>query len=78
MKQVLKIGYKRQTTIAVMFVLVGMMFLVPTITEKALAVIAAEAATKPCCFAEFDKRSFLNCNSIASFCKHATNCPHFH
>jgi hypothetical protein len=36
--------YKRQTKVlAVMFVLVGMMFIVPAITEKAQAIIAARA-----------------------------------
>jgi hypothetical protein len=48
---VLKIHYKRQTTVlSIMFVLVGMMFLVPVITEKAQASINANAFTRLCCF----------------------------
>jgi hypothetical protein len=39
---ILKMDYKRQTTVlSIMFVLVGMIFLVPTITEKAEASINA-------------------------------------
>jgi hypothetical protein len=49
-----QMDFKGQTAvISVIPILVGMIFLVPVITEKALAVIAAEASTKPCCFAEF-------------------------
>jgi hypothetical protein len=40
------------TVLASVFVLVGMMFLVPAITGKAQAAIKAEASTKPCCFAK--------------------------
>jgi hypothetical protein len=48
---ILKMHYKRQTAVlSVMFVLVGMMFLVPAMTEKALASIAATADTVTCCF----------------------------
>ncbi len=43
--------YKRQNTVlSVMFILVGMMFLVPATTEKALAIITATARTTICCF----------------------------
>lgn len=45
--------HKGQTTVlAGVFVLVGMMFLVPATTGKAQAAIKAEASTKPCCFAK--------------------------
>jgi hypothetical protein len=48
---VLKMDYKGQTTVfAVIFVLGGMMFLVPAITGKAQAAIKAEASTN--CFAK--------------------------
>jgi hypothetical protein len=40
------------TVLAGVFVLVGMMFVVPTLTGKAQATIKAEASTKPCCFAK--------------------------
>jgi hypothetical protein len=43
--------YKRQTAVlSAMFVLVGMMFLVSAITEKAQATIDATASTSSCCF----------------------------
>jgi hypothetical protein len=41
---ILKMDYKRQTTVlSLMFVLLGMMFIVPAMTEKALATIDATA-----------------------------------
>jgi hypothetical protein len=44
--RILKMDYKRQTAVlSVMFILVGMMFLVPVMTEKALAMITARAHT---------------------------------
>jgi hypothetical protein len=43
-RRILKTHYKKQTTVlSVMFVLVGMMFLIPAITEKAQASITAHA-----------------------------------
>ncbi|MGC1932374.1 MAG: hypothetical protein WA667_25665 [Candidatus Nitrosopolaris sp.] len=43
--------YKRQTAgLSVIFVLVGMVFLVSAITEKELASVAATAHTPICCF----------------------------
>jgi hypothetical protein len=50
---ILKMDYKRQTAaLSVMFVLVGMMFIVPAITEKAMAQLVARAdgkcGTGPC------------------------------
>jgi hypothetical protein len=48
---ILKMDYKRQTTVlSIMFVFVGMMFLVPAMTEKAQASISAHAETPICCF----------------------------
>jgi hypothetical protein len=60
----LKMDYKRQTAgLSVMFVLVGMVFLVSAITEKAQATIDATAFTPSCCFshvrAYFYAGSFL-------------------
>ncbi|MGC2575218.1 MAG: hypothetical protein WA364_27245 [Candidatus Nitrosopolaris sp.] len=59
MNKVLKMDYKGQTTaLSAVFFLVGMVFLVPAITEKALGVIYARASgvcgpeghTHPCEF----------------------------
>jgi hypothetical protein len=52
---ILKMDYKRQTAVlSVIFVLVGMMFIVPAITEKAMALLVARAdgkcGTTPCHF----------------------------
>jgi hypothetical protein len=51
---ILKMHYKRQTAVlSVMFVLVGMMFVVPAITEKAMAFVAradGKCGTTPCYF----------------------------
>jgi hypothetical protein len=48
---ILEMDYKKQTAVlSVMFILVGMMFLVSVITEKALASINATAFTRLCCF----------------------------
>lgn len=49
---IMKMAYKRQTAVlSVVFVLVGMMFLVPAITEKALA--RTEAVAYPPAFSSF-------------------------
>ena len=54
----MKTDYKRTTTVlSVMFVLVGMMFLVPAMTEKALATIEAAAECVESCSGSFSNIS---------------------
>jgi hypothetical protein len=44
---ILNMDYKRQTTVlSIIFVLVGMVFIVPAMTEKALAIVHGEARTQ--------------------------------
>jgi hypothetical protein len=65
--KVLKMDFKGQTAVlSAVFVLVGMVFLVPAITEKALAVIKASATgtcgpegdTHPCEFAIYNQHLY--------------------
>jgi len=72
-----KMEYKGQTTaVAAIFVLVGMMFLVPVITEKALAMITSTAMiTKPKCSGELKLVSYHLEKGIWKVRPSSAGCP---